>query len=89
MLTHTRTRTYTLMHAWAETTVSTGDTPGVPHAAREDDPCCAPRCDELLVAGETAYSPIELGREHAALGRREPWVCWRHIRPDDGPLTMR
>ncbi|MEV7011562.1 hypothetical protein [Streptosporangium sp. NPDC051022] len=88
MLTRTYTKTYTLMHAWAETVVHTKNTIGVSKAVREDAPCCAPECDELLVAGEVAYSPVELERTHANPGRGEPWVCWRHIRPDDGPLRV-
>lgn len=85
-LTHTFTRTYALMDAWAETTPH-ACAPGCtkPHA-HVGDWCDAPQCDEQLVAHEACYSPVELDR--AASGR-EPWVCWRHIRPDDGPIRVR
>jgi len=82
----THTRTYTLLNAWAETT---------PHAcppncdkphAHVGDPCDAAQCDEALVADEVCYSVTELDRNEAG---REPWVCWRHIRPDDGPIRTR
>jgi hypothetical protein len=86
MITHTYTKTYALMHPWAETDALPREYPGHDQHAREGDLCCAPDCDEPLVAGDTVYAVIELGRADARPGRGEPWVCWRHVRPDDGPL---
>lgn len=76
------------MNAWAETVTHRRDEPGSPQAAREGDPCCAPDCQHTLAADEVAYSPTELDRQHANPGRAEPWVCWRHVRPDLGPITV-
>lgn len=88
MPTCTYTRTYALMGAWAETTPVARDHKSTYQGAREGDPCCAPQCEELLRAGETVYAVTELGREDANPGRGEPWVCWRHVRPDEGPITI-
>lgn len=86
VLTHTYTKTYALLHAWAQTDALPRDYPGHREHAREGDLCCAEQCGELLVAGDVVYAPIELDRSDAQPGRGEPWVCWRHIRPDAGPL---
>lgn len=86
----THTKTYALMNPWAETlpwdclvrqtgcVSSTHD-----HNPMVDQPCSAPQCDEPLKANEVCYSVTELERDENG---REPWVCWRHVRPDDGPI---
>lgn len=84
----TRTKTYALYNAWAETIPYEKDAPDYKTGPRVDDPCCEPQCDETLHAGEVVYAVTELGREHANPGRNEPWVCWRHVRPDQGPITV-
>jgi hypothetical protein len=84
----TYTKTYTIMDAWAQTVPHAKDDPRFPQAAREGDPCCAPQCDEVLRADEVAYAPVHLDRAMANPGRGEPWVCWRHIRPDQGPIRI-
>jgi len=88
VLTRTHTKTYTLLDPWAQTDVIPLDTPGLWGHAREGDLCCAEQCGETLVAGEVVYAVIELGRGDALPGRGEPWVCWRHVRPDEGPLKV-
>ena len=86
MLTRTHTRTYTILTAWAETTPHVCAPGCTKSHAHPGDQCDAPQCDEQLVAGETCYSVTELPR---AADGREPWVCWRHVRPDDGPISSR
>lgn len=86
VLTRTRTRTYALMDAWAETTPHSCAPGCVQPHAHVGDLCDAPQCDELLLARETCYSVAQLDRD---ANGREPWVCWRHIRPDDGPIRIR
>lgn len=89
MLTVTRTKTYaTYDGAWAETLPYPWDAPDHVTGPRVGDPCCAPQCDERLRARETVYAVTALGREDANPGRSEPWVCWRHVRPDDGPIRI-
>ena len=84
MITRTYTRTYALMDAWAETTPHVCPPGCSKRHCHPGDPCAAPGCDKTLVAGETCYAVVELERDEAG---REPWVCWRHVRPDDGPIT--
>jgi len=82
-LTRTHTKTYALLDAWAETTPHACE-PGCakPHAHVGDE-CAAEQCDEPLLAHETCYAVTQLDRD---TNGREPWVCWRHIRPDHGPI---
>ncbi len=87
-MTRTHTKTFAIYNAWAETTPHKRDEPGFGKAAREGDPCCEPQCGELLRADEVVYAVVELDREDANPGRGEPWVCWRHVRPDEGPLKV-
>lgn len=87
-MTRTHTKTFVTYGAWAETTPHKRDAPGFDRAAREGDPCCEPQCDEHLRADEVVYAVVELGREDANPGRNEPWVCWRHVRPDQGPVKV-
>lgn len=88
VITCTHTKTYALMHPWAETDALPRNYPGHRRHPREGDWCSASKCDERLVAGEIVYSPIELDRDDAQPGRTEPWVCWRHVYPDDGPRKV-
>lgn len=85
MITRTHTKTYTLYDAWAQTIPHERTDTRSPAAAHEGDPCCAPQCSETLRADEVVYSPTQLTRDDAAPGRGEPWVCWRHIHPNEGP----
>ena len=99
VLTRTYTKTYALMSAWASTTPADyGDMP------RPGDPCAVPSCSAHLVADETVYSVIESGGPDApdpipcidgplttaqcGHGHRHQWVCWRHVCPDAGPITI-
>jgi hypothetical protein len=89
-LTHTYTKTFELLDAWAETTPwdcrlrdtgcisSTHD-----HAPMANQPCAIPACREALVAGEVCYAVTSLER---LPNGHEPWVCWRHVRPNGGPI---
>lgn len=92
MLTHTYTKTYELLDAWAETTPwdclvrDTGCVSGThDHAPLVNQPCAISDCGEPLVAGETCYAVTNLER---LPNGHEPWVCWRHVRPDDGPVRV-
>lgn len=91
MLTRTRTRTYTLLDAWAETLpwdCLIRDTGCVSrthdHTPMANAPCAIPDCGEPLKPGEVCYAVTQLDRDEHG---REQWVCWRHIRPDNGPIT--
>ncbi len=88
MITVTRTRTWELLHAWAETTPVPENEPGHYKGARVGDLCTWPPCGEHFRPGETVYSVTEQDRSDALPGRTEPWVCWRHVRPDEGPLKV-
>lgn len=87
-ITRTHTKTYALYNAWAETTPVESDAPEGYRGARVGDLCCEPQCSHHLRVGETVYAVTGLDREHANPGRNEPWVCWRHVRSDQGPLTL-
>lgn len=90
-MTFTYVKTFTLMDAWASTIPwdclvrstdccsSTHD-----HSPMVDDPCAVDSCHEPLREDETCYAVVELGR----IGDREQWVCWRHVRPDEGPIRI-
>lgn len=92
----THTKTFVVLHPWAETTpweclvrATECISADHKHSPMVGDPCAVDDCDETLLAGEVTYAVIELDRSarlHADYG--EPWVCWRHVRPDDGPITV-
>lgn len=78
----TEPKIYPLMDPWAESTpISTGTNGG----PRVGDPCCVVHCDKTLQKGEVYYYVTELGRD--TNGNEQP-VCWRHVRPDKGPITI-
>lgn len=90
VMTHTYTKTYELLDAWAETTpwdCLVRDTGCVSethdHAPMANQACAVADCGEPLLAGETCYAVTTLER---LPNGHEPWVCWRHVRPDDGPI---
>jgi hypothetical protein len=88
----TYTKTFELFDAWAETipwdclirdtgcVSSTHD-----HSPMVNQPCAIDRCAEPLLRGETCYAVTQLER---LPNGHEPWVCWRHVRPDDGPIRV-
>lgn len=90
----TYVKTFNLLNAWAETQpwdclIRETDCCAGPdhhHSPMVNDECAWPGCDELLRDGESCYAVIELQKEPGAFG--EPWVCWRHVRPDDGPTRV-
>lgn len=92
-ITHTHTRTEVIGHPWAETTPwdclirETGCcSPTHAHSPMVGDRCAWPHCDETLRDREVCYAVIEVTKEPGTRG--ESWVCWRHVRPDDGPLKI-
>lgn len=93
-LTRTHTKTYALMDAWASTIPwnclvrATGCVAGPAHnhSPMVNDPCAVDDCREPLRDGETCYAVTQLGRRPDG---SEQWVCWRHVRPDDGPITIK
>lgn len=89
----THTKTFNLLNAWAETTPwdclirETGCISKThDHSPMVNDECAWGGCDELLREREVCYAVIELKRAPGA--KHEPWVCWRHVRPDEGPITV-
>jgi hypothetical protein len=102
-LTRTHTKTYALLTAWASTLPhECADRTGHVHV-HAGDACAVPRCGEPMPASETVYAVTEVGESDApeAIPCRtnpaittadchhaEQWVCWRHVRPDDGPITV-
>jgi len=88
----TYTKTYEIFNAWAESTPwdclvretgcvsSTHD-----HSPMVNQPCAIGRCGEPLLAGETCYAVTQLERGEDG---HEQWACWRHVRPDDGPIRI-
>lgn len=98
MIIRTHTRTWPLLNAWASTLPWTY---GEGHKPMAGDPCAVPRCGEPLKAGEESYAVLESGGPDAPesvpcqfgplmtaeCGHAEQWVCWRHVRPDKGPLV--
>jgi hypothetical protein len=53
------------------------------HNPLANQPCAIAACREPLLADEVCYSMIEMERDADG---NEPWVCWRHVRPDGGPV---
>jgi len=83
MIKYTYTKTYALLDPWAETLPWECATHA--HNPMANDPCAVEDCDELLRAGEVCYAVVELPRLPDG---HERWVCWRHVRPDDGPIRV-
>lgn len=84
MIVRTYTKTFALFDAWAESTPLENDAPG--GGPRIGDPCAGPGCDDHLRRDEVYYYVTQLERD--AQGREQP-VCWRHVRPDKGPIRCR
>jgi hypothetical protein len=74
-ITRTYTKTYTLLDAWASTTPHERGSGSSPE---ENDPCAVESCGKSLERDEECYAVTQL----------EGWVCWRHIRPNDGPIKI-
>ncbi len=68
----TYVKTYALMDAWAS---------AFPRIS--DGPCAV--CEEPILGKEVCYYVTQLDRDED--GNEQP-VCWRHIRPDMGPLVV-
>ena len=91
-MTSTHVTTYTLMNPWASTIP--WDCLVVPdtkccHPTHKHDPMvgdlCAAGCGHELRRGEECYAVTEISRRPDG---RESWVCWRHVRPDEGPCVV-
>lgn len=87
----TYTKTFNVLHPWAETIPwtclvrpSACIHPTHDHTPMANDFCAVEDCDERLRPDEVCYAVIELPRVEG----RERWVCWRHVRPDDGPIKI-
>jgi hypothetical protein len=83
-LTRTHTKTYALMDPWAETVPWDCLVATHTHNPMVNDPCAVEDCREPLLAGEVCYAVVEFKRDPET--GRERWVCWRHVRPDEGPI---
>ncbi|MFD7999950.1 hypothetical protein [Streptomyces mirabilis] len=81
----THTKTFELLDAWAETTPWTCRAEGHDHSPMANQPCAIGRCGELLLRNEVCYAVTALERGGDG---HEQWVCWRHVRPDDGPIRI-
>lgn len=78
----TFTKTYNLLDAWAESTPVHWTDKGGPKVG---DSCCVPGCEETLQKGEVYYYVTQFERD---VNDKEQPVCWRHVRPDQGPVTV-
>lgn len=88
MTTCTHTKTYTLLDPWASTVPwtcavdpsSACDCDGgcglSGHSPMVGDPCALNACAKPLRQDEECYAVTEI----------DGWVCWRHVRPDEGPI---
>jgi hypothetical protein len=72
--------------AWAETIPwvclireTSCCSPDHDHSPMAYDECAFPGCPELLVPDEVCYGITGLSRQPSG---HEPWVCWRHVRPE-------
>lgn len=88
----TYTKTFALMDAWAEKTPSaclvrdtTCRQDVHEHHPMVNDPCAVEDCAEPLLIDQTIYAVTHL----PMVDGHEQWVCWRHVRPDDGPVIAR
>src|SRR3954452_16090739 len=103
VLTRTYTRVYVQLDAWASTIPHTCVGCGRPHV-HAGDACAVPSCGKPLPAGETVYAVMQTGGPGAPepqpceanpalttadCHHAEQWVCWRHVRADDGPVRVR
>jgi hypothetical protein len=81
---YTYTKTFALLDAWAATTP--WDREGHPtwKGPCVGDVCAVEDCDETLLANEECYYVTQLPRREDG---SEQAVCWRHVRPDDGPIS--
>lgn len=86
----THTKTFELLDPWAETTPWTCRIAATEcisqshnHSPMANQPCAIERCAEPLLPDEVCYAVTSLER---LPNGHEPWVCWRHVRPDDGPI---
>jgi hypothetical protein len=94
MITHTYTKTYAIMNAWASTIpwdCHVRDTgcvhPTHRHTPMANAPCAVAECAQPLRVDETCYAVVELPAAIGADGySHQQWVCWRHVRPDAGPI---
>lgn len=81
-MTHTYTKTYALMDAWAISLPWARCGQPCNHATPHvGDPCAVEDCGKPLLAGETIYKVTQMPDD--------AYVCWRHVRPDDGPVRVR
>lgn len=102
-LTHTRTHTYVLLDVWASTVPWDCLIRRTPccstdhdHDPMVGDPCAVLDCREPLANRQVCYAVTQLGqvtgpppqRPAGRVRQREQWVCWRHVRPDDGPIRV-
>jgi hypothetical protein len=102
VITRTHTKTFTLLDDWAATIPHDCKGCGKPHV-HVHDLCAVPSCGGLLHRGEQVYAVIQTGGPDAPepvpcevnpqlttadCHHAEQWVCWRHIRPDDGPIKI-
>jgi len=55
------------------------------HIPMVNDPCAIEDCREPLLVDQECYFVAEMPRDEYG---REQAVCWRHVRPDKGPLTV-
>jgi len=86
VLTRTHTKTYALMNAWASTLPwEPCGKPWHRHTPMAGQLCAVGDCREPLKAREECYYVLELptGEDGA-----EQAVCWRHVRPDEGPIVV-
>ncbi len=94
-------RTFTKLSPWAETTPwdclirpTRCCSPTHDHSTMVGDPCAVPECAAPLVEDEVCYAVTELDRiespplqrQDGPVREQEQWVCWRHVRPDQGPI---
>lgn len=56
------------------------------HTPMSGDLCGHPDCAEALLPYQEVYAVTELPRQPGQHG--ETWVCWRHVRPDKGPVDI-
>lgn len=93
IITVTHTKTYALLDAWASTqpwdclvreTTCVSATHS--HSPMVDQPCAVEDCREPLRDREVCYYVTQLGRDADG---HEQAVCWRHVRPDQGPIVVK
>jgi hypothetical protein len=86
VLTRTYTKTYALLDAWASTLPwQDCGKAGHRHSPLVGQPCAIQSCGQPLKAREECYYVTQLDRDECG---NEQAVCWRHVRPDDGPIAI-